>query len=143
MRAAAGRLAHLVKGRPDSELRARPSSSAWSAHEVVGHLADHEPVLGFRLRMAAAHDRPSISGYDQEAFITRLGLERRTTAELLTTFRSGRELTLELLGRLPEDAWSRVGLHDERGEESIERMVRIYAGHDLIHEAQIARLLGG
>jgi len=34
-----------------------------------------------------------------------------------------------------------VGVHGERGEESVERMVPLYAGHDLVHLRQIRRIL--
>jgi hypothetical protein len=33
-----------------------------------------------------------------------------------------------------------VGLHAERGEESVAQMIRLYAGHDLLHLSQIARI---
>jgi len=48
-----------------------------------------------------------------------------------------RAVNLGLLDRLPRDAWDRVGLHAERGEESIRSMVTMYAGHDRIHLGQI------
>jgi hypothetical protein len=33
-------------------------------------------------------------------------------------------------------------MHAERGRESIQHLMRMYAGHDLNHLAQIERLLG-
>ena len=41
---------------------------------------------------------------------------------------------------MPKSSWSRVGLHSERGEESIETLVTMYAGHDRIHEEQLETL---
>jgi len=35
----------------------------------------------------------------------------------------------------------RVGMHAERGEESVRNMIRLYAGHDLVHLAQVRRIL--
>jgi hypothetical protein len=34
----------------------------------------------------------------------------------------------------------RVGLHGERGEESLDRMRRLYAGHDILHLRQLERI---
>ena len=34
----------------------------------------------------------------------------------------------------------RVGVHSERGEESVAHMIKMYAGHDLLHLAQLARI---
>jgi hypothetical protein len=31
-------------------------------------------------------------------------------------------------------------VHAERGEESIEHLIRLYAGHDLLHLRQIERI---
>jgi hypothetical protein len=33
----------------------------------------------------------------------------------------------------------RVGVHAERGQESVEHLRRLYAGHDLLHLKQIER----
>jgi hypothetical protein len=35
-----------------------------------------------------------------------------------------------------------VGVHAERGEESVAHMIRLYAGHDLLHLRQLARIRG-
>ena len=67
-----------------------------------------------------------------------LGIEKVKTKDLLEAFAMARKLNMQLLARLPEGALDRVGLHGERGEESIRTMLTMYAGHDLIHERQIA-----
>jgi hypothetical protein len=33
-----------------------------------------------------------------------------------------------------------VAVHEERGEESVEHMARLYAGHDLVHLRQLRRI---
>ena len=40
-------------------------------------------------------------------------------------------------------AWDRVGVHAERGEESLGRLVTMYAGHDRIHLSQIETIRTG
>jgi hypothetical protein len=140
-RAAPERVARLVAGRDEATLAARPPSGGWSVRDVLAHFADGEVVLGFRERMIAAMDRPPLPGFDQELFVERLAPGRRSAAELVEVFRAVRAANVALLERLPREAFARAGMHSERGEESLGRMVRIYAGHDLVHEAQIARVL--
>ena len=135
------RLKKLVKDVSEKRLAARPQPGKWSIKEVVAHLADHEIVLGTRFRFVAALDRPPITGYDQDAFVARLGVDKTTTEELLKDFTSVRKANVRLLQRLPLEARTRVGIHSERGEESLEDMIVMYAGHDLIHLAQIERML--
>jgi hypothetical protein len=47
---------------------------------------------------------------------------------------------LRLIERATPAELKRVGVHSERGEESIEYLVRLYAGHDLLHLRQIDRI---
>ncbi len=47
------------------------------------------------------------------------------------------------LARLAPDERKRAGLHSERGPESVERIVRLLAGHDLNHQTQIRRVRAG
>ncbi len=135
------RLKKLLKDVSEKRLAARPLPGKWSIKEVVAHLADHEIVLGTRFRFVAALDRPPITGYDQDLFVERLGVDKTTTEDLLKDFTAVRKANVRLLQRLPLEARTRVGVHSERGEESLEDMIVMYAGHDLIHLAQIERML--
>ena len=49
---------------------------------------------------------------------------------------------LHLLEHASEADLQRVGVHAERGEESLERMIPLYAGHDLVHLRQLDRIRG-
>jgi len=135
------RLKKLLKGVSEKRLAARRQPGKWSIKEVVAHLADHEIVLGTRFRFVAALDRPPITGYDQDAFVERLGIDKAVTEDLLKDFTAVRKANVRLLQRLPLEARTRVGVHSERGEESLEDMIVMYAGHDLIHLQQIERML--
>jgi DinB superfamily len=132
-----------LRGLSEKQLRARPAPGKWCILEIVAHLADGEVILGSRYRFIAAHDRPSLMGYDQDAFVERLGPLNATAVDLVDDFAMARAANLGLLERLPEGAWDRVGLHGERGEESIRDMVAMYAGHDRIHLSQIETIRTG
>lgn len=53
-----------------------------------------------------------------------------------------REANLALLKTLTPDQWKQHGMHSERGAETVETIVRMFAGHDLNHFQQIERILG-
>jgi hypothetical protein len=59
----------------------------------------------------------------------------------LSTFAALRDRHLRLWARVSGATWDRVGIHGDRGPESLREMVRIIAGHDLAHRRQIARIL--
>ena len=135
------RLRHLLDGLSDKELEWRPAPGKWSIKEILAHLADGEVMIGSRLRLVAAMDRPTIIGYNQDEFIANLCVEQLSAEEWLDAFRIMRALNVALLSRLPKAAFTRVGVHSERGDESLGHMVFLYAGHDIIHEQQIAARL--
>ena len=143
LRKAPKRLRKLIGKLSKKQLARRPAEGKWSIKDVLAHLADGEMVLGTRMRFVAAMDRPAIVGYDQDAFVANLAYDDTSADELWRNFAQLRAMNVALLERLPERAFARVGLHSERGEESLVSMVFMYAGHDRLHEAQIVRLVEG
>ncbi len=137
------KLRKLLKGLTEKQLSRRPAPGKWSIKEIVAHLADGEVILGSRYRLIAAHDKPSIPGYDQDLFVEKLGVGNTTTDELLDDFEMARMLNTDLLARLPDDALDRVGIHSERGEESIWTIMTLYAGHDRVHLIQVETIRTG
>jgi hypothetical protein len=104
------------------------------------HLADSELVGGFRLRMVMAHDRPSLAGYDQDLWARRLEYRDADAREAFEQFAALRRANVKIWGSLTPADLARVGLHGERGEERLEQMRRLYAGHDLLHRNQLDRI---
>ena len=131
-----GRIATI----PADALRVPEAPGKWSIVEVVQHLADSELVAGWRYRMVIAHDRPAITGFDQDLWVSRLGYDGVAVDEAMLQMAVLRRVNLALLDGLPPKALQRVGVHAERGEESIAHMMKLYAGHDLRHLAQIDRI---
>lgn len=130
----------LAAGLSPAQLRTPESDGKWSIAQVLRHLADTEIVYSWRLRLVLAHDRPVLTGFDQDLWADRLGYEDADAAESLQVFEVLREANLRLLRRCSRAELQRVGIHEERGEESVERIMRLYAGHDLVHERQIERV---
>lgn len=120
---------------------ARPElPGKWSMLQVTRHLADSDLVWGYRLRRIIAEDRPAIQGYDQDLWSEHLHYERADLAEALAELRSVRAGNLRLVHMLGPAERARVGIHTERGEESIEHLLHMYAGHDILHLNQLARI---
>jgi DinB superfamily len=106
----------------------------------VRHLADSEIVWGYRLRLVLAQDRPTITGYDQDLWADRLAYGDAPVDQAIDDFTTLRRSNLRLLSAASKADLQRVGVHSERGEESVAHMIRMYAGHDLLHLAQLARI---
>jgi hypothetical protein len=141
LRSTAARLRDAVQGVAPDVLRRPETPGKWSVVEILQHLADSELVWSYRLRLVAAEDRPTLTGYDQDAWAAGLRYREADPADALQQFALLRRLNLRLLDGLPPGGLARVGVHSERGEESLAHMVRLYAGHDLVHLRQLERVL--
>jgi uncharacterized damage-inducible protein DinB len=136
-------LGRAIKGLSARQLARREAPGKWSIKHVLRHLADSEVVWSWRLRLVLAHDRPPITGYDQDLWADRLGYEQADAPQSIADFATLRKSNLWLLKRATPTSLDRVGIHSERGEESIAHWIRMYAGHDLLHLRQIARIRDG
>jgi hypothetical protein len=140
LRQTPGAVARFLHTVPPVVLGVPEAPGKWSIRGVVQHLADSELVGGFRLRMVLAHDRPLITGYDQDLWATRLVYREADVRDALEQFTVLRRANVRLWAALGPADLVRVGLHAERGEESLEHMRKLYAGHDLLHLRQLARV---
>jgi hypothetical protein len=125
-----------------AEWEAREAPGEWSPREIVHHLADSEMTSAIRLRLLIAEDRPTIIGYDQEAFVANL-FPDRPIAPSLAAFAAARESTAPILRRLSEQQWQRAGTHSESGPYTVADWLRIYASHGHDHADQIRRARAG
>jgi hypothetical protein len=121
-------------------LTAHPLPGKWSAAEIVQHLADSEMTSAIRLRRLLVEDNPVIQGYDQDLFATRLLYNERDLAPALDAFRAARATTVQILERMTESDWQRIGTHSESGCYGTEDWLRIYADHAHGHADQLRHL---
>jgi DinB family protein len=133
-------VADALEGLRDEELD-RSASDEWTPRAIVHHLADSEMTSAIRLRRLIAEDNPTIQGYDEEQFASRLTSDRPIEPSL-EAMRWARESTAQILDRLSEDDWLRAGTHSESGPYSVEDWLVIYANHGHDHAKQIARARG-
>jgi len=138
----AKKLERLIKGVPASRLRKRPAPEKWSAGEILAHLADSEIVVGWRLRQILGAPGTPIQAYDQDSWAAAGHYGKRDPRKSAELFRVVREANLALLKSLAPDQWKHHGMHAERGEETLERIVQMMAGHDINHTKQVERILG-
>lgn len=140
LRATPGALNRVLDGVPESAHGQPERPGKWSMRQVLRHLADSDIVWAWRMRLALAQERPPITGYDQDAWAERLGYGDADARDSLDDFEALRRSNLRLLERATPADMARVGVHEERGEESVAHMMRMYAGHDLLHIRQLHRI---
>ena len=127
--AGADALVKAIKGLTREELNALPVPGTWSIQQVVVHLMDSDLIGADRMKRLASMDRPLLIGYDESRFIAALHPERVDAASAADVFRLNRVLTAEVLRSLPEEAFSRWGVHNERGKVTLGEMVNGMCDH--------------
>lgn len=135
-----GDLAAAIAGVSAVDLGRPEAPGKWSLRRIVRHLADSEIVFAYRLRKIVAEDRPSLPGYDQDRWADLLHYDDEDVTLALEEIRVNRRTNLRFLQALGPAERRRAGVHSERGDESVEHLIRLYAGHDLLHLNQIMRV---
>jgi uncharacterized damage-inducible protein DinB len=135
------RLRELVDGLDESALREPEAPGKWSILEVVRHLAETELVYRYRMRMSVAQPGSSIPAYDQDRWAVALRYNEDSMESALREIEVLRAANLAWLAGLSDEEMDRAGVHEERGAESVGRIVALLAAHDLVHRNQIQRII--
>ncbi len=131
-------LRQAVAGMTREQLLARPIAGQWSTLEVVCHLADFDPIIADRMKRIIAEERPALLGADEKRFAVALAYHDRDVEEELTIIENTRSQMARILRTLSPDVLKRVGVHNERGEITLERMLTIATNHIPHHLAFVA-----
>jgi len=113
----------------------------WPVRVLMGHLADAELVLTYRIRRTIAEDRPVLALWDEGAFVDGglYGPELRPpVAGFVAAVHTMRRWTAELLMSLSAEQWERPAMHPEIGEITVRRMVEMVTAH-LEHHNEFLR----
>ena len=137
------RLAALVDGVAPDRLERPEGDGRWSVADVLAHLADCEILYGWRVRQVLTRDDARLDAIDQDAWVARVRAVRVPPATSLAALVAMRGIHVPLLRGLTDGERARTGVHAERGPETLASMIRLWAGHDLFHLAQVERILRG
>jgi len=141
LRTTPGKIERLLKGVSRRKLMSRPEPAKWSVAEIVAHLADTELVGGFRIRLVIGDNGTTIQAFDQDIWAEKFEYGKRDPKKSLARYRALRENNLALITSIPKSMWQNYGMHAERGKETVERIIQMYAGHDLNHLRQIEKII--
>jgi uncharacterized damage-inducible protein DinB len=135
------KLGRLLSRAPASKLRKQPAPGKWSISEILAHLADVELVVGYRIRTILGAPGTNIQAFDQDQWAQAMSYGKADSRKSLERFNAFRKANLDLLKTLSPAQWKYHGIHAERGEESIETIAKLSAGHDINHLRQIEKIL--
>jgi len=112
----------------------RYAAGKWTVREVVGHLADTERIMSYRLLCIARGDQTPLPSFDENAYAAVAGADSRRLSDLVAEFRTVRAATLSLIRGLDAEALGRRGIASGR-PVSARALVYIIGGHERHHMA--------
>lgn len=130
-------VAVAITGAAGPELDFKSAPDKWSVRQIVAHLADTEAVTVARFRSVIAEDNPTFIPFNQNAWAEKTDYASRKPSQALDTMRHLRADNYALLKDLPEQAFSRTGVHATRGQMTLLDLLRLFAEHAEKHAMQI------
>lgn len=115
----------------------KPAQNAWSAHEIVIHCGDSETFAATRIRLLLAEPKPTIVGYDQDAWVRTFDYGQLRTDLAFAMIAAARASTFHLINGLDDRAWDATGHHTEAGPYTAKDWLNIYGVHLHDHADQI------
>ena len=128
-----------VAGLSQDELRFRPGPEHWSIHENVVHVADTDLVGATRMRYVIVQPGSTLVSFDQNGWARVLDYGALSMHEALALLRAIRTTTVEILRRVPADAWEQAGINTEAGPQTLEWLVEHFGNHVHHHLRTIAK----
>ncbi len=131
------RINKAITNLSEAELDFKPAPDKWSIRQILNHLCDSELMAITRMLRIITEENPSLLAYDQNKWAEKLFYDQLDEKAALLVFGLMRTRMYQLLMMLPLEAWSRKGIHSEKGEVSLFEMLKTYADHGEKHLQQI------
>lgn len=122
----------LLKDISESEGHFRYAPNKWSIKEVIGHIADTERIMAYRLLSIARGEAAPLPGYNDDMYVLRAAFDKQSMQNLLANLAIVRQSTVHLLKSLDREAWLQKGVANN-SEVTVRALAYIIAGHELHH----------
>lgn len=123
---------NLFQGISEKDSLFRYAENKWSIKEVLGHMADTERIMSYRLLRVGRGDHTPLAGFDETQYAKGLQADRLTVKNILEDFIATRKATITLIQNMPEDAWENKG-NANNFEITTRAIAYIIAGHEMHH----------
>lgn len=137
------RIESALAGASDAQLMRPYRPGGWNARQVVHHLADSHMNAFIRSRLILTEDNPPLKPYDQDAWARLPDASTGPLAPSVTILRGLHARWVTFFQALPEEAWTRQGLHPDNGPVTLAAILESYAAHGQRHLEHIRAGLAG
>lgn len=117
------RLARLVEGKSEADLRRAGAGGDWGAVEHLANLEDFDNVSLERIEQVLSGETPELEEFDTDLRAIEMDYHAQDPFETLERFREHRQQLVERLEGLSDEDWQRTALHPTRGLVTLEELV--------------------
>jgi hypothetical protein len=110
----------------------RYAEDKWSIKEVLGHMADTERIMSYRLLRIGRGDQTALAGFNENEYVEGSQINKLPIKRILEDFIAIRKATLTLFQNMPEEAWANIGFANNT-DVTARAIGYIIAGHALHH----------
>ena len=121
----------------ERQLDSPTAEHKWSIRQIVHHIADAHMNGNVRMKLVVTENKPILKPYDQDAWAMLEDTAKGSLRASLDIIRGLHERWAQFLESLPEEAWTREGIHLENGKVKLEDLLKTYARHGENHLQQI------
>jgi hypothetical protein len=117
--------------------------SPWTVRDMVAHLLSSEEVLPRTAQDVAAGGPGAPQGFDYDAYNAeeQARLEGTPPEKLLGNLADARQATITWVSELDEAVLDRTGHHPALGKITLETLINVIHGHQLMHMRDLKALL--
>lgn len=134
-------VAELVAGLSDEQMMTPLIEQEWTVAQNVHHLCDSHMNSYIRCKLILTEDNPPLKSYDQDLWAALPDASGADVSMSLASLAGLHKRWVMFWQTLPEEAWSRTGLHPESGLVTLEDQLCLYADHGEAHLRQISNVL--
>lgn len=126
----------FFEGINDMKASYRYAPKKWNIKQILGHITDHERIMGYRIFRFSHRDDTPLAGYDHDMFVENSRSNEMCMADLLNDFKCVRANTLSLMSTFSSQQLQLTGSVG-KFEATIEDFLKATIGHQDHHVAMI------
>jgi hypothetical protein len=130
-------LKNAVQGLSDSQLDTPAGEGKWTIRQIAHHIADANINAYGRMKLVATEQKPILKPYDQDKWAVLADGKNSPLEPTLILLEGLHRRWVIFLRSLPEQSWTKEGIHLENGKMSMLDVLVTYSNHGNSHLQQI------
>lgn len=122
------KLANIVQNASDDQLDFAYAKGKWTLRESLIHLLDSERIFAYRALAISRGDLQTMTGYDQDQYMSDSDFSHVTKKQLLTQINVVRQATIGLYDIMTQEQLDRVGTISDY-QNSAKSILFVIVGH--------------